>query len=39
MLTEKQLQRAAGELGFPMESLEKVWMLARLFTSCMRTRS
>ena len=30
MLTRQQLQRAAGDSGFPMDSLEKVWMLVRL---------
>ena len=30
MLTREQLQRAAGEMGFPVDSLEKVWMLVRL---------
>lgn len=30
MLTREQLQRAAGEMGFPTDSLEKVWMLVRL---------
>ena len=30
MLTREQLQRAAAENGFPVDSLEKVWMLVRL---------
>ena len=30
MLTRKQLQRSADEMGFPTDSLEKVWMLAAL---------
>ena len=30
MLTREQLQRSAGEMGFPTDSLEKVWMLVRL---------
>lgn len=30
MLTRDQLQRAAAESGFPVDSLEKVWMLVRL---------
>ena len=30
MLTQDQLQRAAAESGFPLDSLEKVWMLIRL---------
>ncbi len=30
MLTREQLQRAAADSGFPVESLEKVWMLVRL---------
>jgi len=30
MLTRQQLQRAAGDSGFPTDSLEKVWMLVRL---------
>jgi predicted nucleotidyltransferase component of viral defense system len=30
MLTKDQLQRAAGEMGFPTDSIEKVWMLVRL---------
>ncbi|PKN53961.1 MAG: nucleotidyl transferase AbiEii/AbiGii toxin family protein [Deltaproteobacteria bacterium HGW-Deltaproteobacteria-14] len=30
MLTRDQLARAASETGFPIDSLEKVWMLVRL---------
>ena len=30
MLTPQQLQRAAGEMGFPVDAYEKVWMLVRL---------
>lgn len=30
MLTREQLQRAAADSGFPVDSLEKVWMLVRL---------
>ena len=30
MLTREQLQRAASDTGFPVDSLEKVWMLVRL---------
>lgn len=30
MLTREQLQRAASDTGFPIDSLEKVWMLVRL---------
>ena len=30
MLTRDQLQRAAADSGFPVDSLEKVWMLVRL---------
>ncbi|MFH1690942.1 MAG: nucleotidyl transferase AbiEii/AbiGii toxin family protein [Candidatus Eisenbacteria bacterium] len=30
MLTRDQLQRAAGVSGFPVDTLEKVWMLVRL---------
>lgn len=30
MLTREQLLRAAGDTGFPIDSLEKVWMLVRL---------
>ncbi len=30
MLTRAQLQQAAGESGFTIDSLEKVWMLIRL---------
>lgn len=30
MLTREQLQRAAADSGFPVGSLEKVWMLVRL---------
>ena len=30
MLTRDQLQRAAAATGFPVDSLEKVWMLVRL---------
>lgn len=30
MLTSYELHRAAGEMGFPTDSLEKVWMLVRL---------
>ena len=33
MLTREQLQLAAGEMGFPTDSLEKVWMLIRLLNS------
>ena len=29
-LTREQLQRAAGDTGFPIDSLEKVWTLVRL---------
>lgn len=32
MLTPPQLQRAASDTGFPMDSLEKVWMLVRLLS-------
>lgn len=30
MLTREQVQRAAAASGFPVDSLEKVWMLVRL---------
>jgi hypothetical protein len=30
MLTQEQLQRAAADSGFPVDSLEKVWMLMGL---------
>lgn len=30
MLTREQLQRTAADSGFPIDSLEKVWMLVRL---------
>lgn len=30
MLTREQLQRASADSGFPVDSLEKVWMLVRL---------
>lgn len=30
MLTRDQLQRAAADTGFPVDSIEKVWMLVRL---------
>lgn len=30
MLTREQLQRGAADSGFPVDSLEKVWMLVRL---------
>ena len=30
MLTREQLQRAVSDTGFPIDSLEKVWMLVRL---------
>lgn len=30
MLTREQLQRTAADSGFPVDSLEKVWMLVRL---------
>ncbi|PIE65559.1 MAG: hypothetical protein CSA24_02490 [Deltaproteobacteria bacterium] len=30
MLTREQLQRAAADSGFPVDSLEKAWMLVRL---------
>lgn len=30
MVTRDQLQRAAADSGFPVDSLEKVWMLVRL---------
>ena len=29
MLTRNQLQRAATDSGFPVDSVEKVWMLVR----------
>ena len=32
MLTRDQLQRAAVDSGFPVDSLEKVWMLVRLLS-------
>lgn len=30
MLTREQLQRAAADSGFSVDSLEKAWMLVRL---------
>ena len=33
MLTREQLQRAAADSGFPVDSLEKVWMLVRLLNT------
>lgn len=30
MLSGQQLQQASTQMGFPMDSLEKVWMLVRL---------
>ena len=35
MLTRDQLQRAAASSGFPVDSLEKVWMLVRLLNMMM----
>lgn len=32
MLTREQLQRAASDTGFPIDSLDKVWMLIRLLS-------
>ncbi|MCK5687979.1 hypothetical protein KAI87_01855 [Myxococcota bacterium] len=29
-LTKEQVQQAASDMGFAMDSLEKVWMLVRL---------